>query len=228
MAAEDLLQKLDMFFSGFPPLSCKRREVIFQVGDAPDNIFYVQSGYARVYRISENGEELTLAILKPHDLFPPAWGTDNTAFSYYLEAITPLELARVPREKFVEFVRSNPGMFYELMVFMSMRLAGMMTRIEYLVRGHAYTKVATAVLACAKRFGELRGSDMIITLPLTHRDIATLVGITRETTCLEMKKLEKKGLISQKKHVLVVKDMDKLEQESLLHEESAWLLNNSL
>lgn len=222
------LDDLALFFSQFSTLFYKRKEVIFQVGDAPGNIFYVKTGFARVYRISEDGEELTLAILKPKDIFPLAWGTESVSFDYFLEAIIPLEVCRVPRDKFMSFIKERPDIFYELMMFMSERLAGLMTRIEYLTRGHAYTKVATAVLACASRFGEKRGSDVVISLPLTHRDIATLVGITRETTCLEMKKLEKKGLITQRKHLLVVKDIERLGKESLLHNETAGVLNNSL
>lgn len=227
--SDDVLpEEFEDFFTRFSPLSFEKRSIILQAGDEFTQIFYIKSGFVRAYRISEQGEELTLAILKPHDLFPIAWGDSGASFECFLEAITPVSLWRVSRSQFMEFLGNHPDVFYKLVSSMSRRLGGLMARIGYLVTGHAYTKVAAAVLACARRFGEARGDNIVIGLPLTHKDIATLVGITRETACLEMKKLERKGLITHEKRVLVVRDVAGLEDESLIGIEERFLLNNSL
>lgn len=77
----------------------------------------------------------------------------------------------------------------------------------------AFEKVTSSLLICAQSFGEKHGSNVVLTLPLTHRDIATLSGLTRETTCLEMKKLEKKGLIEKMGRFLVIRDVNRLEHQ---------------
>lgn len=215
-------------FAQSSSISYRKKEIILQEGDHPTHIFYIKSGFVRAYRISEQGEELTIAILKPHDLFPIAWGDSGSLFECFLEAITPVSLWRVSRDQFMEFLGANPEVYNKLVSSMSRRLGGLLTRIEYLATGHANTKVAAAVLACARRFGSERGDRIIIDLPLTHKDIATLVGITRETACLEMKKLERKGLITHEKRVLVVRDIEGLENESLVSEGERFLLNSSL
>lgn len=226
---EDVLpEEFNNFFNRFNLFSYKKKEIILQAGDHLAHIFYIKSGFVRAYRISEQGEELTLAILKPHDLFPIAWGDNGVSFECFLEAITPVSLWRVSRDQFMEFLSNHPAVFYKLVSSMSRRLGGLLTRIEYLVTGHAYTKVAAAVLACARRFGSERGGNIVIGLPLTHKDIATLVGVTRETACLEMKKLERKGLITHEKRILVVRNVEGLEDESLVGTEDRFLLNNSL
>src|SRR3990167_968447 len=229
MIPEDILQEeLEGFFAQFNPVSYEKKGIILQVDDHLAHIFYIKIGFVRAYRISEQGEELTIAILKPYDLFPIAWGDNGVPFECFLEAITPVSLWRIPRSRFMEFLNTHPAVFNKLVSSMSLRLGGLLTRIEYLVTGHANTKVATAVLACARRFGSKRGDRIVVDLPLTHKDIATLVGITRETACLEMKKLDRKGLISHEKRVLVVRDVEGLENESLVSEGERLLLNSSL
>jgi CRP-like cAMP-binding protein len=85
--------------------------------------------------------------------------------------------------------------------------------MEYLVFSNAYTKIATTLISCANKFGEIqKNNSTIIDIPLTHKDIATLVGITRETTSLEMKKLEKQGFISRDGRRLIINNVKKLEE----------------
>lgn len=220
--------QLNDFFIRQKPLRFNRREVVLQADRNTPHVFYLKSGYMRAYRISEQGEELTLMILKAGDFFPFSWGEQDTLDNFYLEALTTSEVWRVPQVEFIKFIKSNPEVFYEFTTYAMTRLGGLLTRIEYLVFGNAYTKVATTLLICAKRFGEKQGLGVRVAIPLTHRDISTLVGITRETTCLEMKKLEKKGIISHAGRSLIVRDMVQLEKESLLNNEAEQLLNNSL
>lgn len=228
MIDESNIESLTVFFRGFKAQHFNKRDLVAADQEVGKKVFFIKEGYVRVYRISEQGEELTLTILKPFDLFPITWGQNSTLDNCYLEAVTTLDVWIVPREEFFNYIKANPIMFNRLTSYISMRLNSLLTRMEYLVFGTAYTKVASTILLCAKRFGAIRGADVIVDLPLTHKDISTLVGITRETTCLEMKKLERKGLISHYGRLLVIKNMKRLEEESMLNSEPEMLLNNSL
>lgn len=216
------ITKLTNFFSQFKPVQYKKHEVILQADETPSSVFYIKSGYVRAYRISETGEELTLMILQPSDFFPITYGINNIPNTYYLESITPLEVYKSPKELFTNFLKQNPDTLYELTSQILTRFGGLLTRMEYLVISRAYTKVAATLLMCANNFGEQQGSQIIVRLPLTHKDIANLAGITRETTCLEMKKLEQKGVVERSGRLLVVKNMKMLEEESSATEEQGY------
>ena len=96
------------------------------------------------------------------------------------------------------------------------RFLGLMRRMEYLVFGNARSKVASILLICAERFGKKQGQATVIDVPLTHSDIATLVGMTRETVSIEMKKLQKEKLISYKGRYLAILNLAGLKKQSLL------------
>lgn len=206
------LSKIDLFFKSAQLMQYKKRNLILNARDSSLSVFYIKSGYLRVYRISEQGEELTLTILKPGDFFPLTYGISDINNAYYIEAITKVELWKTSQENFVSFIKENPDVLYELTTRILVKFDGVLTRIEYMVFCNAYIKVATTLLVCAKKFGEQQGEDIIVQVPLTHHDIATLAGITRETTSLEMKKLEKQGYLAKTGRLFLIKNIKQLEQ----------------
>lgn len=214
---ENHFQKLDDFFTQFKYLHYKKREMILRTGDTPSGVFYLKKGYVRLFSISREGQELTLIIFKQNDFFPLGWAINNLPDSYCLETMTPVELWRAPRDQFLSFIKANPDVFFELTSRILVRLGGLLQRMEYLVFGTAYQKVASIMVICAQRFGLGKGKGIKICVPLTHKDIANLVGITRETASVEMKKLERKGLIDCRGHLIIVKNPEKLKEESLLN-----------
>lgn len=210
-------KKLNNFFSQFKLLYYKKDEIILRPDDTPSGVFYLCKGYVRLYSISQTGEELTLIIFKPEDFFPIVWAINNTPDEYYCEAMTPVEVWRAPREEFLAFIKSDPDVFLELTSRILIRLGGLLERMGYLVFGSAYQKVASILVICAQRFGLKEGKGIKICVPLTHKDIANLVGITRETASVEMKKLERKGFIYHRGRLFMIKDIKGLEKESLLN-----------
>jgi CRP-like cAMP-binding protein len=228
MISESSLSKVDQFFRKYKLLKHNKRDMILHADDTTSSVFFIKKGYIRVYRISEQGEELTLSILKPHDFFPLTYGFNISANPYYLEAITELEFWRAPKEEFLSYIKKDPSLYMELTTRLLVRLDGVMTRMEYLLFSNAYTKVATTLLVCAKRFGTEQDGRTLILVPLTHRDIATMVGLTRETTSLEMKKLEKDGFVIKMGRNLALQNIKGLERQIMLREGDDSSFNYSL
>lgn len=195
-------------------LRYKKGETILHAEDPPPGIFFIQSGYVRLFSISEDGEELTLIIFRPGDAFPLSWVIDNIPNIYNLEAMTQAQIYRAPKEKFVLFLKRHPEILFEFTKRILVRLTGLLTRMEQLVFGNAYAKVASILYLCGERFGKKTGRGTVIELPLTHKDIGLMVGITRETTSIEMKKLERKGLVFYQNGLIVIKNLKLLKEES--------------
>jgi CRP-like cAMP-binding protein len=211
-------QKLNSFFSKFKNYHYKKGEVILRGGDVPQGVYFIYKGYVRDYSISREGEGLTLFIFKAEDFFPMQWVFNDRTVPHYFEAMTAVELWRCPKEDFISFIKANPEIFFELISRIMLRLGGLLQRMEYLAFGNAHQKVASILMICAERFGKKREENIIVQVPLTHKDLAMVVGMTRETVSIEMRKLERKKIISYKKHLIIIKNMNKLLLESLADE----------
>lgn len=212
---KDIEQQLDIFFSQFKPIYYRRGEIIIRADDTPSGVYFLKQGFVRDYTISDNGEEMTLVIFKPGDIFPLPWAINNEPISRYLEAATPVEVWRASREQFLEFLKKDPEVLLDITGKILVRLSGLMERMKYLVFGNAYAKVISIILICAERFGERKKGVIEIQVPLTHKDIALLVGLSRETTSRQLEQLMAKELISYHAKQLVVNNIEKLKEEMI-------------
>lgn len=213
---ESASQKLDDYFTGFRRLYFKKGETIYRAEDEIDSIFYLKKGYARLYSLSKNAQQLTFIIYKPGDFFPLIPTIKRTPSEYYTESMTEAELYEAPAEKFLQFIKSNSGVLFELLGRTLTRFGGVLTRMEYAIFGNAANKVAGIILICTERFGIQSLNGTLIQVPLTHQDIANLLGMARETVSIEMKKLQNAGLISYKGRSLFVKNTDALKEQATL------------
>lgn len=208
-------KKFEEFYSQFKSRSYKKGELLIRSDDNPQGIFCLTKGYVRQYTISKAGIELTLHILRPVSYFPMVWAINGTPNVYNFEALTEVTVGRAPRDDVVNFIKDKPKIIFELMSELLEDYAETLTRVEHLVFSDAYRRVISVLLYIAKHFGEQDGIKTIVGNRFTHQDIATLVGVARETASIEMLKLEKKGLVEYKNHLIKFNNIRNLELELL-------------
>lgn len=206
-------KEFELFYKQFTIRNYKKGEMLIRADDDPQGIFCLTKGYVRQYTISKTGFELSLHILKPISYFPMVWAINGTPNVYFFEALTPVEVGRAPRDQVVNFIKDKPTIIFELMSELVQDYAETLTRIEHLVFSDAYRRVISVLLYIAKHFGEKSNDSVIVHHRFTQQDIATLVGVARETASNEIVKLEKKGLIKHINHSILFEDIKKLELE---------------
>lgn len=210
---------IENFFSQAKSFDYRKSEIILRAGDNPQGVFYLKKGFVRLYTVFEDGKELTLHIFKPGSFFPMMWAIADITNGYYYEAMTDISVKRQGKEKVLNFLLENRDVLFDLTRRILIGLNGILTNIEYLLSGSAEHRVISALIICAKRFGEsLKRGQVKIKLPLTHQDIANLSGITRETTSIVMSRLEKKKIVNYDKRLIVIGNLKKLEKENSFYE----------
>ena len=206
-------EEFEDFYKQFIVRGYKKGEMLIRADDDPQGIFCLTQGYVRQYVISKTGFELTLHILKPISYFPMVWAINGTPNVHYFEALTTVEVGRASRKEVVDFIKDKPTLLFELMSGMLAENAETLTRVEHLVFSDAYRRVISILLYLGKHFGEKRDDGVNILHRFTQQDIATLVGVARETAGNEMVKLEKKGLVKRIGHTILLENVKKLETE---------------
>lgn len=210
-------QKLQNFFAKGKPFHYKKGETIQRSGDFPQGVLFLKSGYARLESISKEGKELTMVVYRPGEFFPVVWAFFGERASIYdLEALTNCEIVRVPRGEFLDFIGENPDVLLDITKHIITRFQLALKRMTYLTFGNSASKLASILLICGRDYGVTKDGQTKLQIPLTHKDIANLVGVTRETVSLELKKFDRKGFIGYNKKFLIIKNKKGLEQEAIL------------
>src|SRR3972149_10233056 len=182
-------QQLKTFFSQFSLLTFKTGEVIIRPDDEVRFVYFIETGYVSQQVVSENGEDFILNIYRPGSYFPMSLILHGIKNECSYEALTKLAVRKAPVREVLQFMEKNPAVMQELLVRLASGLNSMASKTEALVFGTASRKVAATLYFTAQRFGKLNGQATIIDFPLTHKRIAAMTGITRETTRIEMMQL---------------------------------------
>lgn len=205
------------FFSQFNIVKYSKGETILRAGDTPQGVYYIKKGFVKLSSVSKEGKELTLVLYKEGEFFPVVWtffGGDRGSI-YSFESVTDTEILRSPRKIFTEFIKSHQEIFLNVTKDIINRFRSSLRRMEFLTFGNASAKLASILLILAKDFGIYKNNGVEIQIPLTHKDIANLVGVTRETVSLELKRFDRKGFIGYNKKLITIKDKESLEKKAI-------------
>jgi len=206
------------YFSSFKKSkSYKKNQIIIMPGGEPEGIYYLKSGFVRLYLLSKDGKELTFNIYKPGSFFPMIWALTKTPNIYFFESLTRAQVLIAPKDAIVERIQENPQLLYTLTIRTLKGLDGLTRLMDALLSNkNAYHKVASILTMLIMRFGKRTKNKAVITIPLTHRVIGSLAGLSREATSRELERLTKEKIIYQNNHRITIKNIKKLEEESLI------------
>jgi CRP/FNR family transcriptional regulator len=147
-----------------------------------------------VDRPADGGQCVTLNLCGVGELIGEESLVPHQTYLTQAEALTPLVVFRVPSSQILDAAATNPRLAMFLMQASLRRKQSLERRLE-LVAAHDVEKRILLCLADFADRGE-RESDGSFSLPLTQKDIANLIGATRETTSLMLNQMERNSLLS--------------------------------
>jgi CRP/FNR family transcriptional regulator len=207
----NLKKKLEGFFAGYKAVKYRKGEIILKPGEKPNYIGFIKSGFVRMYTLSENGQEVTMQFFKPVFYFTMIYAYVGMENRFYFEAITPVEMYEAPVAETMAFFKEDKESIMAVQNNVLKAFIDLVEQMGTLLSGNAYNKVAAMVLSLSERAEGGSENYSKIDFGITHKLIASLTGLTRETVTLQMLKLEKEGLINNRS-----KKVDILDREGLM------------
>ncbi len=174
----------------------KKRTILFQ-GEIPRSAMVLQSGLVKVYGITTSGDQRTITLLSAGDIFPVECLFDRSRVSlYYYEALTDSSILSLSKDDFVNALQKDAVLKDQVFQSYMAHYTSATMHIYALEHSHAQEKLVYILQYLVARFGEKQADGLTkIVLRLSHQDIAEMVGLTRETTAVELHRLKDKGLI---------------------------------
>jgi CRP/FNR family transcriptional regulator len=174
----------------------KKRTILFQ-GEIPQSAMVLQAGLVKVYGITTGGDQRTVTLLSAGDIFPVECVFDKSRVSlYYYEALTDCTVLSLPKLEFVAALERDNVLKTQVFQSYMAHYTSATMHIYALEHSHAQEKLVYILQYLVARFGEKQPNGLTrISLRLSHQDIAEMVGLTRETTAVELHRLKDKKLI---------------------------------
>jgi len=210
---KNTLTQLKKFFSKFPSSKYSKGTLLHKPGDKFSHIYFVKSGFVRIF--TKNGsQENTLNIFRPIFMVSMIQSFTSHPSNFYIEALTSCEVWTAPISEYQKYVDSDPKLSKQINSFLFNSVLQLLNNQTNIISGNATNKVATVLLQLAFDYGQLKDDHLLVPFPATHRILATLIGLTRETTSVQMSKFQKLGVITTKRTGFTVLNLDKLKKLS--------------
>jgi CRP/FNR family cyclic AMP-dependent transcriptional regulator len=181
------------------------KNIIINMGDKPDILYYIISGSVAVV-IEEEGEdrEIVLAYLNPGDFFGEMALFDATQKrSARVYARTECELAEISYERFHQISSDQPEVLFKLAGQMATRLRRTSAKVGDLAFHDVTGRIARTLLDLAKQPDAMTHPDGM-QLKITRQEIGKIVGCSREMAGRVLKILEEQELITAHGKTIVV------------------------
>ena len=199
-------KQLINFFEKYSLIKYKSKETIYRPQEIINQVAFVKKGYVRIFNQKESEKEITFSGFKPVFLMSYLFSKNKIRNQYYFQALTNIELWKAPIDDFDDFLVKNPDIAIDLIDVCLGSLHEVLLSWENSLRGDAYNRIGKLLLILVKDYGKTENNKITIDFRTTHQLIASMLGISRETASIQIKKMENDGLILQQSNTIIIND----------------------
>ncbi|BDQ04055.1 Crp/Fnr family transcriptional regulator [Ignavibacterium sp.] len=182
-------------------------KIISTEGDSCSNFSFVLNGSIKVYKIADNGREITLYYLNKGDscILTASCILSKKKFPAISQAEVDTEVLTIPAEILLEWVDKYEHWRSYVFGLLSNRLADIITIVEEIIFRNVDKRLVNYLLKNAKP-----GHKEILK---THYAIASDIGTSREVVSRLLKEFEDSNLITLSRKSITILDSKALEEK---------------
>jgi CRP-like cAMP-binding protein len=185
--------------------------ILFQ-NQSDSALIIVLSGKLRLTKMSNEGNEVTLDILKESDFWGDTAIMDGKPPSVNIVAEENSEVYIITRTDLMNLFKSKPEYSIAVLNDLTKQLRASSLKIKSLSLKAAEGKVASVLIQLVDEYGIVKeGAIEIEQLP-TQQELANMAGTSRETISRTIHSFSKKGLIEIEGQKLRIKNYEKFKE----------------
>lgn len=185
--------------------------LLFQQGDQVTSFYMVVNGTIKLFRISPDGQEKIIEIVKSGEVFAEALMFSNKEnYPVSATALTETIIISINSKQFLDMLWDSTGTCLQLLGNMSIRLRKLVNEIDTLTLQSGTCRVASYLLE------EMSEQDIEFELSTAKNIIAARLSIKPETFSRIIKKLKNKGILSINGNHVTIHNIDELKKHSIV------------
>jgi CRP/FNR family transcriptional regulator len=188
-------------------IDVRRRRFVYRAGEQADALFAIVKGRIKLCRIEPHTDrEAVIDILPEGSLFgesalySTAGRRENSAVAY--ETST---LLKIPADQFKLGMATEPALHDYTFRLIGHRLEHAEQRLADFALNAIPARLDRLLMDFSVRYGVRESAGVLIDIPLPHREIASIVGSTRESVTVRLNAMRREGTIEFVNRRILVK-----------------------
>lgn len=181
-----------------------RGERVFSTGDRPEFLYLLEAGHVQLVALEESGAERILHVFRPGDVFGEILlSVERRPFDAV--AVDEARVAIMSRATFLELLHTSPLCGLNFIRLISDRLFTAERDLAALSRTWTRPRLVHLLLKLADNLGQPTPQGTLITVPVTHETMASMIGASRVRVTSYLNLLRRDGLLSKQGRLMVIR-----------------------
>jgi len=191
----------------------ERKSLIYVPSDLSDSLLLLISGRVKLYHLTSEGKEAVLALIEPGELFGELSLVEPGRREEFAEAMLPSRVVLIPGAAFRELMERHPQVSLEVTRLMGLRRQRIERRLKSLLFRSNRERLIFLLLELAEKYGRFTEQGIQLGIRLSHQEMASMIGSTRETVTVLLGELQACGAILVRRRQITLKDLASLANE---------------
>lgn len=184
-----------ILLDGAVEMTFKAKEIIIGEGELPSGLYILLSGTAKLYKSSLDGKEQTLFVLTDGEPFCLCSTFRKKPFPVTATALTPCKVVSISKQSFFAAAEKDNAFLFSMLLKVSERLRDAMELAGTLSLQELPQRIATFI-AKLDSPATSQKEDHTVHLPISHKELAKVIGATPEALSRTLKRMSEKGMIA--------------------------------
>lgn len=181
-------------------------QTIYFTDDPANTLYLIASGKVRILNYAENGDEVVRAILGKGEMFGELALLGEDRRDEIAEAMDDGTLVcAVHTDQLYELMQDDADFTFKIYKWIGLRMKKMERRIDNLI----FKDVRSRLMDFLKEMAQEKGKQTDIGIEVehffTHKNLANLIGTSRQTVTTTLNELRDEGLIDFNRKKVVLK-----------------------
>lgn len=191
----------------------KNRVFVFMQGDPLDRVFFIKSGKVKIYKTDLTGKEQIISVLQAGEMFPHAGFFLKGNYPAHAEIIEDATLIVTPISDFENILIQYPEVSIKLFKVLGEKIIDLQNRLEEQILHNTYEQIIMLLLRLGKTNGKKMNDKYVLTTQFTNKDLANMIGTSRETVSRTLNQLKKKNFVDTNESGCYIIDAENLKEE---------------
>ena len=206
---EFVLAELDEISS---PSSYPRAAILFVEGQKPRGVFVICKGRVKLSTSSSDGKSIVVRVAEPGEAVGLPGTISGKPYELTAEALEPVQANFIPRKAFLQLLRQRGEAAVRIAEILSQIYRATLSEVRYLgLSASTAEKLARFLLDLPANPTQDNG-QIRATLTLTHKEIAEMIGTSRETVTRLFASFKRERLVEVRGSTLIISNKVDLEK----------------
>jgi CRP-like cAMP-binding protein len=191
----------------------KRGEPIYLPSQSADGVILVASGRVKICHSTPEGKQAIIDFVDAGEVFGELALLDSQQRDEYAETAEKTTLIMIPKRELQALVRKYPRIVISVTKLIGFRRQKIERRLRNLLFRSNRERVIHLLIELAEKYGEVSEGGVLLKIRLSHQEMASVIGSTRETVTVILGQLQAENLVTIARRQIVINDLAQLAKE---------------